>query len=125
MLSSSPTHATLPVTDLERACEFYETVLGLVPELVAPGGVMYSTGEGTHFLVFPSSGSASGSHTQLGFAVGDIEAEVTDLKLRGVVFESYDFPGFDPNTSIADTGPLRAAWFRDHDGNLLSVVQFA
>jgi hypothetical protein len=41
-----------------------------------------------------------------------------------VTFESYDFPGFDPATSIAQTGPNRTAWFRDPDGNLLGLIQF-
>jgi len=41
------------------------------------------------------------------------------------VFEVYDFPGFDPATSIADTGPVRAAWFKDSEGNMIGVVQFA
>ncbi|MGH2464168.1 MAG: VOC family protein [Candidatus Limnocylindrales bacterium] len=125
MLSDSRTHTTLPTTDLARARTFYEGVLGLVPEFVAPGGVMYATAGDSHFLVFPSSGLASGAHTQMGFGVADVDAAVADLKGRGLVFEAYDFPGFDPTSSIATTGEIRAAWFTDPDGNLLSVVQGA
>jgi catechol 2,3-dioxygenase-like lactoylglutathione lyase family enzyme len=124
MLSTSPTHTTLPVADLERAREFYEGVLGLVPESVNPGGVMYATGGGSRLLVFPSGGRASGTHTQIGFTVADIVAEVMGLKSRGVAFETYDMPGFDAVTSTATTGNIRAAWFYDRDGNLLSIVQF-
>jgi len=124
MLSNSSAHTTLPVSDLDHARTFYEGVLGLVHESVEPGGVMYLTGPGARVLIFPSRGKASGSHTQVGFVVADIDAEVAELRDRGVTFEVYDFPGFDPATLTATTGPIRAAWFQDLDGNLLSVVQF-
>ena len=58
----------------------------------------------------------------MGFMVADIDAEVHDLKQRGVQFEEYDFPGFDKATSIADVGGTRAAWFKDSEGNLLGLV---
>jgi catechol 2,3-dioxygenase-like lactoylglutathione lyase family enzyme len=123
MLSDARAHATLPAGDLERARRFYEDVLGFAPAMVAPGGVFYAAGDGTQLFVFPSSGAASGSHTQVGFRVADIEAEVADLRRRGVTFESYDFPGFDPTTSIASFPANRSAWFRDTEGNLLGIVQ--
>lgn len=74
--------------------------------------------DGTRFLLFPSSGSASGSHTQMGFIVADADAEVRDLHQRGVQFEEYDFPGFDKATSVAQIGEDRGAWFKDSEGNL-------
>ena len=123
MLSQARTHATLPAADLGRARRFYEDVLGFTPARIAPGGVFYATGEGTQFFLFPSSGKASGSHTQIGFRVADIEAEVADLRRRGVTFEAYDFPGFDKASSIASFPANRSAWFRDTEGNLLGVVQ--
>ena len=74
-------------------------------------------------MLFPSSGSASGSQTQKGFIVADADAEVRDLKPRGVQFEGYDFPGFDKATSIAQIGEDRRAWFKDSEGNLLGILQ--
>ena len=59
----------------------------------------------------------------MGFSVADIDAEVRDLKERGVHFEEYDFPGFDKATCIAQTFDHRAAWFKDSEGNLLVIVQ--
>ena len=53
----------------------------------------------------------------------DIEKVVAELKDRGVVFEEYDFPGLKTVDSIADTGPIRAAWFKDSEGNIIGVVQ--
>lgn len=123
MLSKARIHATLPAQDLARARNFYEAALGLAPALVAPGGVFYEVDGGTRFLLFPSSGRASGGHTQLGFTVDDIEAEVGALRAKGVIFESYDMPQFDSATSIATFPGTRSAWFKDTEGNLLGIVQ--
>jgi catechol 2,3-dioxygenase-like lactoylglutathione lyase family enzyme len=123
MLSSARINATLPAADLDRARRFYEEKLGFVPVDVQPAGVRYEAGGGARFLVFPSSGRASGSHTQIGFQVADIATEVAELRSRGVVFETYDMPGFDRQTMIATLPPVRSAWFKDTEGNLIGLVQ--
>ena len=123
MLKDCPSHATLPAADLARARAFYEDTLGFEPMSVNPGGVFYQAA-GTRFFVFPTAAAASGSHTQMGFTVPDIEAEVADLQSRGVEFESYDMDGFDKELRIFTGGPVRSAWFRDSEGNLLGIVQF-
>ena len=123
MLSQAQIHATIPAQDLERARTFYEAVLGLKPASVAPGGIFYEVDSGTRFLLFPSSGRASGGHTQLGFTVDDLAAEVGALRRKGVTFESYDMPQFDAATSIATFPGTRSAWFKDTEGNLLGMVQ--
>jgi catechol 2,3-dioxygenase-like lactoylglutathione lyase family enzyme len=123
MLKDCPAHATLPASDLARARAFYEGTLGFEPVRENPGGVFYEAG-GRPFFVFASRGASSGAHTQLGFRTGDIEAEVGDLRAKGVEFESYEMDGFDPDTRIFSGGPVRSAWFRDSEGNLLGVVQF-
>jgi hypothetical protein len=61
----------------------------------------------------------------MGFSTSDIESEVRDLKARGVVFEEYDFPTLKTVDSIATAGPVRSAWFRDSEGNIVGVVQLA
>ena len=123
MLASAPTHTTLPAADLERARGFYEGTLGLTPTDVQPGGVFYETAGGSRFLVFPTSSRASGTHTQIGFQVTDIESEVAELRARGVTFEAYDMPAFDRETMIATLPAVRSAWFKDSEGNLLGIVQ--
>ena len=91
----------------------------------------YRCGSG-YFSLFQSSGSPSGSHTQMGWEVSDIEATVKELRRRGVVFEEYDLPGLKTSNGIAEvTGNYpssggvgeRAAWFRDSEGNLLGIGQ--
>ena len=53
----------------------------------------------------------------------DIAAEVADLRSRGVVFETYDMPAFDPDTMIATFPATRSAWFKDTEGNLIGIVE--
>jgi predicted enzyme related to lactoylglutathione lyase len=68
-----------------------------------------------------SSGQPSGTHTQVGFAVDDVDAEVADLKAQGVKFEEYDFPGLKTVDGIAQIEGERGAWFKDSEGNLLAI----
>ena len=124
MLSDLHVYATLPATDLERARRFYAEKLGLIPEREIPGGLFYRCGGGSEFSLFASQGTASGTHTQAGWITDDIEAEVAALKTRGLIFEEYDIPSLKTHNSIAITGPVKAAWFKDSEGNLLGIMQF-
>ena len=122
MLSDKPTYATLPVTDLAHAREFYEGTLGLAPVMVTEGGVMYGSGE-TQVFVYPSR-NRPGGHTQMSWRVPDIKAEVADLKEKGIRFESFDVPGVEMDGDVAHVGPeVWTAWFKDPDGNLLGLTQ--
>jgi catechol 2,3-dioxygenase-like lactoylglutathione lyase family enzyme len=123
MLSDARLHTTLPAADLKRARAFYSEKLGLEPTEELPQGLTYEAGAATRFILFPTRSRPSGTHTQIGFAVDDIQAVVNDLKARGAVFEEYDFPGLKTVNSIANTGPIRAAWLKDSEGNLLGIVQ--
>ena len=125
MLAERRVHVTLPVADLDRARAFYEDTLGFTPHSVQPTAVLYRAGEGTLFAITKGTALASGAHTQMGFTTHDIEAEVADARARGIVFEEYDFPGFKTVGGIAATGPNRAAWFKDSEGNLIGLIQFA
>ncbi len=115
--------AIIPATDLERARRWYEEKLGLGEPREAPEGLYYDCGEGTRFLLYAAGGPASGQHTQGGWVVADIDQVVADLKSRGVVFEEYDLPGLKTVDSIADLGGERGAWFKDSEGNTLTVGQ--
>jgi catechol 2,3-dioxygenase-like lactoylglutathione lyase family enzyme len=123
MLTDKHTHPTIPVTDLAKARAFYEGVLGFTPSIEMPSACMYQSGGGADFLVFVSAGPSNGKHTVMGFKVKDIRAEVEALKAKGVVFEEYDLPGLKTVDSIAESGPLKSAWFRDPEGNILGIVQ--
>jgi catechol 2,3-dioxygenase-like lactoylglutathione lyase family enzyme len=123
MLSGHPANTTLPASNLERAVKFYGERLGLVPASEDPGGVTYQC-SGTRFVVFPSQGDANGAFTQMSWTVDHIDAEVAELKSRGVVFEEYDTPSLKTVNGVASMGPVKGAWFKDSEGNLLSLIQF-
>lgn len=120
MLDSALVRATIPAQDLARARAFYEEKLGLKPAEESPEGLRYECGGGS-FLLFESSGRASGDHTQLGWSVDDLDSEVEQLRRNGVVFEEYDMPGFKTENGIAEIDGERGAWFKDSEGNLLAL----
>jgi predicted enzyme related to lactoylglutathione lyase len=127
MLQASKAAATIPASDLARARAFYEGKLGLTPDPDTDerDGVMYRCADGTGFLVFESSGSSSGNHTQLSFDVDDVDTEMKELRERGVQFEDYDSPGLKTENGVAEIATGRGGWFRDSEGNLISVFQRA
>ena len=121
MLSEARVTATLPCQDLERAKAWYKEKLGLAPSDENPEGVSFKFADGSSFMLFETHGAPSGTHTQLGFEVPDLDSEVADMKGRGVMFEEYDFPGLKTVGGIAEMEGERAAWFKDSEGNLLAV----
>lgn len=123
MLKDRRTQTTLPVADMARARAFYADKLGLTPTWEVPTGIIYECGEGTRFVLSPMTAKPAG-HTQMSFVVQDLVAEVKELKSRGVVFEEYDTPGAKTVDSIADRGALKAAWFKDTEGNTIGVIQW-
>jgi catechol 2,3-dioxygenase-like lactoylglutathione lyase family enzyme len=123
MLKDCRVHATLPVSDLTRAREFYENILAIPPKTELPSGVFYDCGESTRFVLSKSAGRSAGAHTQMAFVTGDILSEVKSLKARGVDFVDYDTPAIKTVDSIADVGPLKAAWFEDTEGNLIAIME--
>jgi catechol-2,3-dioxygenase len=114
--------ATLPVTDLGRARTFYEKTLGLTAQEENPGGVLYSVGSSPLF-VYPSEFAGTNQATAATFEVSDLDSTVSELRGAGVTFEEYDFPGLKTENGIADLEGDRGAWFKDPDGNILSVIQ--
>jgi catechol 2,3-dioxygenase-like lactoylglutathione lyase family enzyme len=125
VLDASRIAAIVPVSDVEAATRFYEGVLGLRlvtrrDDLPDNPEVEFSAGGGS-LLVYKSAGAGQSRHTVAGFRVDDVDAAVATLRERGVVFEDYDFPGLKTEDGIATLGAVRAAWFKDPDGNILAV----
>lgn len=81
MLADGYVSTRLPAKDLERARRFYSEKLGLEPVEERPGGLRYQCADGS-FALFASAGSASGTHTQMGWQVDDIDATVAALRAR-------------------------------------------
>lgn len=114
--------ATLPAQDLERAKAWYADKLGLTPSGVdLAGGLVYQLSGGTGFLINQSFGRPSGTHTQLALEAEDFDAAFKELRSRGVKFEDYDLPGLKTVDGVAQLGPIKAAWFKDSEGNVIGI----
>lgn len=124
MLSDCRVAATIPCKDLAAAKAFYENTLGLKVLEEESDGVIFECAGGTLISVFLSSGRSDGSFTQAGWECVDVAAEAADLRSRGVTFEQYDMPGFTSDEhGLVEADGLRGAWFKDPDGNLLSIFE--
>jgi predicted enzyme related to lactoylglutathione lyase len=122
MLSTAPIRAYIPASDVSRARTFYEGMLGLKPREEYAGGVIYECG-GAEVFLYPTPNAGTSKASQAYWQVMDVEAEVADLKARGVKFEEYDMPGMKMKNSIANAGGAKTAWFKDTEGNILAVSQ--
>jgi predicted enzyme related to lactoylglutathione lyase len=122
MLSQARVGAAVPAKDLERARKFYEETLGIKPsdKQTDPGGVLYETVGGA-FYVYETQASG-GDATRMSFVVTDFDAEMADLKTRGIKFEDYDFPGLKTVNGVAEFGGMKGAWFKDSEGNILALT---
>jgi catechol 2,3-dioxygenase-like lactoylglutathione lyase family enzyme len=123
LLSDCRVSAALPVSDLARARSFYIDTLGLTPVVEGEDVLAFRCADGTDFGVFISQGRASGSHTQITFFCQNLDAEVADLRARGVKLEEFDMPGATVKDGVYDMNGQRGAWFRDPEGNLLAVAE--
>ncbi|MDH4136102.1 MAG: VOC family protein [Anaerolineae bacterium] len=126
MLANSPVAAILPAVDLERAKKFYKEKLGLQPvDAPGPGGAMFEGGQGTGLYLYQRDTPTKADHTVAGWQVENIEEVVQALRERGVVFEQYDLPGLKTDEhGIATMGPVKSAWFKDTEGNILAISEF-
>ena len=122
MLKDATIRVYLPAANIGRARKFYEEVIGLTPKEVFAGGAFYECGGAVAFL-YPTPNAGTSKASQAYWAVADVEAEVAELKARGVKFEEYDMPGMEMKNSIVTAGGAKTAWFKDTEGNILAVSQ--
>jgi catechol 2,3-dioxygenase-like lactoylglutathione lyase family enzyme len=120
-LRASGLIVTIPVADLDRALAFYRDVLGFDHLRTSEAGALLRAGDG-RVLLYHSSAPAP-AHTLAGFEVERLEPVIETLTARGVAFEDYDVPGLRTIDHVAWIGPERAAWFRDSEGNILSISE--
>ena len=122
MLPSSAMYAYIPARDIARARRFYEQVLGFSPKEETAGGVVYEFGKGTAAFLYLTPNAGTSKASQAFWDVADLDAEVADLKSRGVALEKYDLPGSDEK-GIVTAGGAKAAWFKDSEGNIMALIQ--
>ncbi|HEV8419835.1 MAG TPA: VOC family protein [Actinomycetota bacterium] len=120
MFEKATAHATIAVTDIDRAKKFYGEILGFEVMDDRSDGVTYKTGQ-TWFLVYPSQFAGTNKATYMSFEVDNVDTAAKELKDRGIVFEEYDMPGLKTVDGIAEIQGVKGAWFKDPDGNILAV----
>jgi catechol 2,3-dioxygenase-like lactoylglutathione lyase family enzyme len=122
MLAHADAVANVAVRDLDAARRFYESTLGLT-WLSAEGDlVVYQSGK-TALNVYRSQYAGTNQATAVTWSVGeDLDAVMNDLRAKGVKFEHYDLPGSRREGDVHVYGPMKVAWFKDPDGNLLNVT---
>ena len=125
MYGNAALHPVLPASDLDRAKRWYAEKLGLEPVREDEyGGAEYEVG-GAMFLVYQSEFAGTNKATAAGFRVDDFDASVAELRSAGVVFEDVDFGEFGSTVDGVITMPGstdKAAWFKDSEGNILSLT---
>jgi catechol 2,3-dioxygenase-like lactoylglutathione lyase family enzyme len=122
VLSAAPLVAFAATTDLPRSHAFYAGVLGLTHLETTPFANVYDAA-GTTLRVTLVDRVHPASYTLLGWTVDDIAAAIEALVARGVAFERYDGVHQDPAGVWTAPSGARIAWFRDPDGNVLSLTQ--
>jgi predicted enzyme related to lactoylglutathione lyase len=122
MLGDHPIHVVLLANDLEKAKAFYQTRVGLHLVNEDPAGLTFKSGP-TKLTVSKSTTGTSDEQTQASWEVDDLDAELAELRSRGVVIQEYDMPGLKTVGGIADIGFARIAWFIDPFRNCLGIMQ--
>jgi catechol 2,3-dioxygenase-like lactoylglutathione lyase family enzyme len=123
MLGDRDVIATVAVKDLATAQKFYEGTLGL--EMTTAEGseaITFQSGR-SKLIVYRSQYAGTNKATALHWSVGEqLEEIVAALGERGVAFEHYDFPGSTRKGDVHVMGPMRSAWFKDPDGNIIGLM---
>jgi predicted enzyme related to lactoylglutathione lyase len=122
MLADKPISPILLATDMEASKRFYMERIGLKLLRENDEVMVFKCGE-TQLRISKSTVGTKDEQTQATFVVGDLKAEVADLRKRGVKIEDYDLPGVKTEDGIADMGFAWAAWFIDPGKNAVGIVQ--
>jgi catechol 2,3-dioxygenase-like lactoylglutathione lyase family enzyme len=113
----------IPTRDGDAARVFYEKKVGLRFISEDQFAVVFQSGE--NLIRISRTGSFTPApFTILGWQSSHIEQDVRDMSARGVIFERYDYMGAQDELGIwtAPNG-AKVAWFKDPDGNTLSISQ--
>jgi catechol 2,3-dioxygenase-like lactoylglutathione lyase family enzyme len=122
MLNDSKLIGFVATTDYTKARAFYEGQLGL--RFISQDQFALVLDSNGNMIRIPQTKDFKPqSFTVLGWEVVNIENQVAELQQKGITFEKYGFPGQDERGIWSSPGGAKVAWFKDPDGNLLSISQ--
>jgi catechol 2,3-dioxygenase-like lactoylglutathione lyase family enzyme len=122
MLGSNKLVTFVPTRDSAKARTFYEGTLGL-RFIFEDAFALVLDANGIRVRVAKTPEFKPAPFTILGWEVQGIESVVADLMKKGVRFEKFGFPDQDDQGIWSAPGGARVAWFKDPDGNILSLSQ--
>jgi extradiol dioxygenase family protein len=122
MLGDNEVVPTVAVRDLGAAKKFYGDTLGLEQLPSAEAEVLNFKGGKSELLVYRSQFAGTNKATAVTWNVDDVEGVARNLKDKGVAFEHYDMPGMTLKGDVHVAGKMKAAWFKDPDGNIHALV---
>ena|SRR5436190_15378557 len=124
MLKSTSLVAFVATAQAEAARHFYESVLGLSLVEDSPFALVFDS-NGTTLRVQKVEQVTPAPYTALGWQVTDIEASVRSLRAKGAVLQRYEGLFQDALGIWKSPSGAKVAWFRDPDGNTLSLTESA
>ena len=121
-LLNAQVRATVAVSDIAQAAEFYETTLGLSPHPTEGMDEVriYPCAEGSLLQVYASEHAGTATATVASWSTPDFEPVIEELGAKGVSFERYAPHAADEN-GVHTFGEHKVVWFGDPDGNTLAV----
>ena len=126
MLKDVDVQPMLPVKDLGVAERFYEKILGLKKVGGMPGEASVYASGATKVCVYRSDFAGTNKGTAALWEVKDVDATAKELRSHGVAFEHYDkMPGLSRKGDVYHADGMAVAWFKDPDGNILSIQSHA
>lgn len=123
MLGDHPIDVVLLATDLETSKEFYAGKLGLEILSESDYEITYKCGGDSRLAVTKSTTGTADEQTQAGWRVTDLDAELAELRSRGVEIQEYDMPELKTVDGVVDLGFARMAWIVDPHRNALAILQ--
>lgn len=123
MLTRAKLVAFVATSKPDSAQDFYEQTLGL--KLITNDNfALVFDANGVMLRVQKVQTHTPANHTALGWDVGDIQTEMQELMRKGVSCERYEWLEQDELGVWTAPSGARIAWFKDPDGNVLSLTQF-
>jgi catechol 2,3-dioxygenase-like lactoylglutathione lyase family enzyme len=122
MLADSELEAMVATTQPDRARAFYGDVLGLIFVADTPYALIFQAGR-TTVRIQKVPAFTPLPFTTFGWRVADIAATVAALAAKGVTCARFDGLAQDAAGIWQSPNGDRIAWFKDPDGNLLSLAQ--
>lgn len=123
MTSHMGTYSVLLAPDLQRARRFSSDMLGLEPAEERPEGLIHHTKSGAMILINETTFASTDEATAIGLLTDRFDADMADLRARGLSFEDYDLPGLKTGNGVVARDGAKGSWCKHSAGNIVSLSE--